>query len=305
MGTGSTEATIGTAIVQGDGTWSMESTATLQEGLIALSATQEDIATNVSAASDPGSIEIDLTATPPIFDVLPVTNLQRPTISGTGEVGATVTVLADVDLDGTPETQIGTTVVGGVDDTGASTRVASDGIEYDLVLNPQQSDNGAGTVTLESAVTLTAGIEISFSSPRVNFRGHVLGIVEDFDIVPGHFVADADDNDIGTVVVGSATLAAQGLQNFDENDATLNDSVAIIELVADFDFVNNAIATNDELRIGVRGVEALNNVEAPVEPTEEDPNTTFPTTVFPVSSEALIRVGMKLRSDLQEINDDF
>ena len=309
-GTGSTEATIGTAIVQVDGTWSMESTATLQEGLIALSATQEDIATNVSAASDPGSIEIDLTATPPIFDVLPVTNLERPTISGTGEVGATVTVLADRDLDGTPEFPIGTAVVGGVDDTGASTRVASDGIEYDLVLNPQQSDNGAGTVTLESAVTLTAGIEISFQSES-QFQGHVLGIVEDFGVVPGHFVADADNNDIGTVVVTPATLVAQGLQNFDENDATLNDSVAIIELVADFDFVNNAIATNDELRIGVRGVEARLTVEEPAAPTEEEPNPTFPITTFPVMSvDGIatvdgITVGMKLRSDSQEIADDF
>ena len=45
------------------------------------------------------------------------TNDTTPTITGTGEVGATVTVLADLatdpnGVDGTPETTIGTDVVG-------------------------------------------------------------------------------------------------------------------------------------------------------------------------------------------------
>ena len=48
--------------------------------------------------------------TPPTIDVLAVTNNQTPTITGAGEVGATVTLLADTDADGNgADVQIGQT----------------------------------------------------------------------------------------------------------------------------------------------------------------------------------------------------
>ena len=50
--------------------------------------------------SDVGTVTVDLTVDPPTIDTLSVTNNQQPTITGTGEIGATVTVVADVDLDG-------------------------------------------------------------------------------------------------------------------------------------------------------------------------------------------------------------
>ena len=110
-------------VVQADGTWEFDSNVTLPEETIALSATQTDPAGNESTAGT-GSVEVVFTPpAAPVFDQFgngepneSPTNDATPTITGTGEVGATVTVLADLVADpngdnGIPETEIGTAVV--------------------------------------------------------------------------------------------------------------------------------------------------------------------------------------------------
>ncbi|WP_051485426.1 Ig-like domain-containing protein [Nocardioides sp. J54] len=97
---------VATAVVDGTGSWSAETTA-LPEGVHTLTATQTDEAGNTSPASAPVQVTVDLTAEPPVVDDLPdggLTNDSTPEITGTGEPGATVTV----EVDGTPA---GTTTV--------------------------------------------------------------------------------------------------------------------------------------------------------------------------------------------------
>ena len=120
---GVADVQIGTTVVQSDGTWSVVSTETLPEETIALSATQTDPSGNESPASNSASIEIN-TTTPDApefvsFDEatgsIGVVNSQTPTITGTGEDGATVVVLIDADGNGVADTVIGTVTVDGSD----------------------------------------------------------------------------------------------------------------------------------------------------------------------------------------------
>nr|WP_321985505.1 Ig-like domain-containing protein [uncultured Lichenicoccus sp.] len=107
---------VGTAMVAGDGSWSV-TTSTLAAGSHSLTATQTDVAGNVSAASASLALTIDTTtpATPskPALAAASdsgapgdgITNVTTPTITGTGAAGDTVTV-----LDGS--TIVGTAMVG-------------------------------------------------------------------------------------------------------------------------------------------------------------------------------------------------
>ena len=129
-------------------TWSITSSATLSEGTIALSATQTDEAGNTSAASAAASIEIDITANAPEINQSAVTNNQTPTITGIGEVGATVTLLADTDADGNgADVQIGQTVVDG---DGNWSITSSETLPEDTIaLSATQTDE-AGNVSAAS-----------------------------------------------------------------------------------------------------------------------------------------------------------
>jgi hypothetical protein len=100
-------------VVQADGTWSFVSAVTLTEGVIDLLATQIDEATNVSGDSDPASIEIDLTVGALVIDALGVTTNNLPTITGTGDPGATVVVLIDATNSGIANAILGPVVVAG------------------------------------------------------------------------------------------------------------------------------------------------------------------------------------------------
>jgi hypothetical protein len=106
--------TIGTVTVAADGTWSITSSQDFDDGVdLSLEATQEDSAGNTSGSAT-GSITVDNESpAAPTIDVRPATNDTTPIISGTGEIGATVTVKADVDRDisGSTEATIGTATV--------------------------------------------------------------------------------------------------------------------------------------------------------------------------------------------------
>ena len=112
-GTGEDGATVtlldgGTAIGTGvvtNGTWSITATTPLNEGPNSITATQTDVAGNISSASIPLSVTLDTIALPPGAPVLAagfdsgasstddITNATLPIFTGTGENGATVTLL--------------------------------------------------------------------------------------------------------------------------------------------------------------------------------------------------------------------
>ncbi|GAF76010.1 unnamed protein product, partial [marine sediment metagenome] len=87
------EVQIGTTTVESDGTWRIESSVALDDGLIALAATQTDEADNVSGRAT-GSVDIDIDTADPdaalTINVLPVTGDSTPEITGTGTPGEKV-----------------------------------------------------------------------------------------------------------------------------------------------------------------------------------------------------------------------
>ena len=88
-------------IVANNGTWQVQPLNALPDGVTKLVAVQTDLAGNVSEEGT-GSIEVDATAPiAPVFDNDPfdTTNDRRPVITGTGELGAKVTLRADTDTD--------------------------------------------------------------------------------------------------------------------------------------------------------------------------------------------------------------
>ncbi|MCP2251829.1 Ig-like domain (group 3) [Prauserella aidingensis] len=92
-------AEIGTAVVDGDGNWSLTPSTPLTEGPHTITATQTDAGNNTSQPSDPVSFTVDTTAPDPPEITSPengsVTTDDTPQITGTGEIGATVDVTID------------------------------------------------------------------------------------------------------------------------------------------------------------------------------------------------------------------
>ncbi|WP_194293017.1 Ig-like domain-containing protein [Streptomyces smaragdinus] len=105
--TDGTGAVLGTALVAPDGTWSFD-TAVLADGTYTISATQTDASGNVSPVSNSVIFTVDTTAPAAPVITSPAAGStitdNTPTITGTGEPGATV----EVSVDGTV---IGTTTV--------------------------------------------------------------------------------------------------------------------------------------------------------------------------------------------------
>jgi hypothetical protein len=87
--------TVGTTTVSGDGTWSFQVTTPLSEGVHQVSATQTDTSGNTSPTSPERPLTIDTSAPAAPVIVSPVGTIQAgtPTITGTGEPGATVVVM--------------------------------------------------------------------------------------------------------------------------------------------------------------------------------------------------------------------
>ncbi len=108
MLTSDVDGAVGTATVAGDGTWSITA-STLADAARSLTATQTDVAGNTSAASGALGITVDTAVLAPAGLDLEaasdtgssntdnITGDNTPTISGTGEVGATITLTSDVD----------------------------------------------------------------------------------------------------------------------------------------------------------------------------------------------------------------
>ena len=93
---------LGTGLVV-DGGWSITATTALISGANSITATQLDVAGNTSTASTPLVVTLDTVALPPAAVTLVndsglsptdhITNVTLPTFTGTGESGATVTLL--------------------------------------------------------------------------------------------------------------------------------------------------------------------------------------------------------------------
>ena len=160
-GSGIPDTVLGTAVVNGAGTWSFGPVAALSDGIYAIVIYQTDPAGNISGSTS-ASVTIDTTApVAPTFDALAATTNTTPTITGTGEVGATVTVLADLatdpnGVDGTPETEI--------TDPANRPVVQADGMwEFDSNVTLPE-----GTIALSATQTDLAGNESTVGTSSVD-----------------------------------------------------------------------------------------------------------------------------------------
>jgi N-acetylneuraminic acid mutarotase len=99
---------VGTASAEGSGSWSFTPSAPLAQGPHTVTATATDAAENTSPASSPSTFTVD-TVSPAIPVVVSpaagaVVDRRRPVMTGTAEVGTTVTVILD-------EAEVGTAAV--------------------------------------------------------------------------------------------------------------------------------------------------------------------------------------------------
>ncbi len=148
-GTGEVGATVtvsidasqaGTAIVQGDGTWTFTPTNALAEGDHTATATQTDEAGNTSAASNSFTFTVDTTGTTPVVATSAGTQTSTDPIPFTAAFGEVVTDFDESDI----------TVTGG--SVTASSLVDDGNGNYSFTVTP----TGAGTVT----VSIAAGVAV-------------------------------------------------------------------------------------------------------------------------------------------------
>ena len=199
---GTAETMLGIALVGSGGAWAIASTIPLPEGTIALSAYATESVGNRSDEIS-STITTDYTApNPPYFTALAPTNDQTPVIQGTGEVGATVQLWADLEARGTATVPVGTSVV------------ASDGTWSIISTAPLPE----GTVSLLATQTDPVGNE---SGPNLD------AIVIDLTPPPApSFDAESltAENTLRPTLTGTGEVPSTLFVLFDSNDDGVPDA---------------------------------------------------------------------------------
>jgi len=223
---------LGMATANGSGNWSITS-STLSAGSHTLTAKQTDLAGNVSEASAGLAVVIDTSAATPSTPVLStisdsgtlgddITNITTPTITGTAEANASITLY---DTDGT--TVLGTTTANGI---GAWSITSSTLSSATHTLTAKQTDLAGNVSAASSALTLTVNTTLpsvpsvpilSTASDSGTLGDGVTNIAN--PVITGTAAANAIvrlyDSD-GTTVLGTAT--ANGSGNWSITSSTLS-----------------------------------------------------------------------------------
>jgi hypothetical protein len=184
---------LGTVSTGSNGTWSVTSSA-LTEGANTLTATATDAAGNVSTSSNGSQVNIDsISPNAPVVNDLSPYSLS-PIISGTGEVGATVSLFDGV-------TQVGTATV------------ASDGT-WTILISPALSNSAH-----------------SFSAKQTDAAGNTSSAsshAREMSVVMAAALTAADNNaSNNNISLTAAQYAASGITGIDSaaKAATLNDAI--------------------------------------------------------------------------------
>jgi hypothetical protein len=210
---------VGTATVGGDGAWSV-TTPTLAAGPHMLTATQTDVAANVSALSATLDLTIDTTipAAPAALTLAPssdsgvagdgITNVTTPEITGTGTPGDTI-ILHDGTVD------VGTATVGG---DGAWSVTAAALAAGPHMLTATQTEVAGNVSPVSSTLDLTidtsipaapAGLTLAPSSDS-GVQGDDITSVTTPTITGTGTQGDSVILYDGTIDVGTATVGADG-----------------------------------------------------------------------------------------------
>jgi large repetitive protein len=230
---------VGTVVASATGTWSF-TTAALPDGLVSVTVTATDAAGNVSATSAPVSITVD-TAVPstPSQPVLAAasdtgalgdntTKIATPTLTGTGEPGATITV-----YDGT--TLLGMATVATDGTFGFTSPALADGVH---TITTTATDPAGNVSPASSPITVTIDASAPAApSAAVLSPGSDSGVVGDNLTAvktptltgtgePGATITVYD----GTTLLGTTSVSALGTWSF--TSPTLADGVHTITTTA-------------------------------------------------------------------------
>ena len=193
---GAPERVVGNLVVPANGVWNfaVANALALPEGRVAFVAMLTDRVTGQVSPATTGLIEVDLTAPgAPVIDPSSPQNTSLPTITGTGEPGATVAVFADLNGDATAETLLGSAIV--VAD-GTWTVVATTGVPAGTrVISVVQTDAAGNSSAAAAGIVITtvavvnnvpagvAGVSTGTSDDvriaQMEWNGHTVDVVAD------------------------------------------------------------------------------------------------------------------------------
>ncbi len=203
---GAPERVVGDLVVPAGGVWNFTVADALQEGRIAFVAMLTDPATGQVSPATTGLIEIDLTPPgAPVIDPAVPQNTSLPTITGTGEPGATVAVYADVNGDTVAETLLGSATVG-ADSTW--TIVATTGVPAGTrVISVVQTDPAGNTSVAAAGIVITTAALVNnvpagaggvstgtgddFRIAQMEWNGQTVDVVADSWVIRATSAAEA------------------------------------------------------------------------------------------------------------------
>ena len=198
---------LGTALVNASGQWTLPVTADLPENLNTLTAKATDTAGNASPTSTPYPITVDTTApaTPAITGVLDdqagitgnissggLTNDARPTISGTGEPGATV----EVSSNGVP---LGTALVNA---SGQWTLPVTADLPENLNTLTAKATDTAGNA---SPASTPYPITVDTTAPAAPA---ITGVLDDQGTIKGNILSGGTTDDTKPIISGTGEPGA-------------------------------------------------------------------------------------------------
>jgi methionine-rich copper-binding protein CopC len=215
---------VGTAIVNGDGTWSITPTSPLADGTHTFTSTATDGAGNVSPTSSPINITIDtVNPLPPVVVSVSqdtgdpsdkITSDKTLTITGTAEPGSTITLYDGI-------TNIGTVVVGPDGTYSVTTSALSDGSHPLSITSTDAAGNisqpvGIGTWVIDSATPTAPTFGSVSQDTGANTTDKitsdntltVTGLAGSAE--PGTTITVYDSSSGSPVAVGTAVVAQDG-----------------------------------------------------------------------------------------------
>ena len=214
---------LGTGTVTAGGTWSVTDTVTLSNGVHSITATQKDLVGNISPASVPLSVTIDTVApvAPTNLALAPgsdsglsstdnITNINKPTINGTGEAGGLITLYNGATVLGT-----GTVSAGGTWSVTATVALANGA--RNITARETDLAGNVGPASVALAVTIDTTVPPAPSRPALA-AGSDSGLSSTdkiTNVTTPTFTGTGQAGDLltlydGTTVLGTATVTAAG-----------------------------------------------------------------------------------------------
>ncbi|WP_441296387.1 Ig-like domain-containing protein, partial [Alteromonas sp. KUL150] len=217
-----------TAIVQADGTYSVDVPAELAEGEYTVNASVTDEAGNTATADTTG--EIDTTAPSITIDTIATGNDTTPTLSGTTDTapGSTVT-LTIIDSAGNTQTVTATVLIDGT----YSVDVPAELAEGEFTVNASVTDEAGNTANAEAqgAIDVTAPT-ISLNDPGIN--GDATPTLSGLtDAEPGSTITLTVTDSAGVTQTFTTTVLADGTFTVEVPNAVAEGTYSVTAEVTD------------------------------------------------------------------------